>query len=231
VRLPQRAVLWEVTGTGEPRETDLPLPRGAAWINEGSATRTSDFTIEGDTSRRLFRLYESDAEPRIDDSAYVSGLTYSGVPTGSSKIDYLSLHWLVGIGAAILFFWMIAALARDRGRQGSDRRLTSSERGDHIHSSNWLCHSSVWHGARRRSRNNRARIARQSVDLSDVARPRRHLRNAPRGKPCDLISSPRRRPSEGNLSAKFLFEYEYRSWLVTTLFLRHIFFSAVCATP
>ena len=111
VRLPRRAVLWEVTGTGEPRETDLPLPTGATWIKEGSATRTSDFTVEGDRSRRLFRLYESDAEPRIDDTAYVSGLTYSGVPTGSSKINYLSLPWVVGIGAAVMFFWMIATLA------------------------------------------------------------------------------------------------------------------------
>ena len=111
VRLPRWTVLWEVTGTGEPRETDLPLPTGATWIKEGSATRTSDFTVEGDRSRRLFRLYESDAEPGIDDTAYVSGLTYSGVPTGSSKINYLSLPWVVGIGAAIMFFWMIATLA------------------------------------------------------------------------------------------------------------------------
>jgi hypothetical protein len=110
VALPKRAVIWEVTPTGEPRESERQLPKWARWIKDGAPTRTSDFTVEGDTTGRIFRLFESDAEPPVDGVAFVSGLTGSGVPAPLGKINYLSLPWILGILATVLFVWMIIAL-------------------------------------------------------------------------------------------------------------------------
>jgi hypothetical protein len=109
--LPGRAVVWEVTNTGEPRESERPLPKWAQWIKEAPATRTSDFNVAGDSTGRVFRLFESDAATPVSGVAFVSGFTGSGVPEPLAKINYLSLPWIVGIGATVLFIWMMIVLA------------------------------------------------------------------------------------------------------------------------
>jgi hypothetical protein len=108
--LPKRAVLWETTATGEPRESERPLPAAAAWVKDGTATRTSRFTVEGDASGRVFTLYESDAEPRVGEISFVSGFTGSGVPVVRRHRHPLTLPWVLGIAAAVLFFWMLTSL-------------------------------------------------------------------------------------------------------------------------
>ena len=110
VALPKRAVIWEVTATGEPRESERKLPKWASWIKDGAPTRTSDVMVEGDRTGRVFRLFESDAEPPIDGVSFVSGLSGSGVPAPLGKINYLSLPWILGFLATLLFIWMIIAL-------------------------------------------------------------------------------------------------------------------------
>jgi hypothetical protein len=111
VVLPRRAVLWEVTPTGEPRESERPVPPWAQWIKQGTATRTSDFRIEGDRTGRIFRLYESDAEPGLNEVSFVSGFSSSGVPGSAARTSYLSLPWIGGGVATALFFWMVVTLA------------------------------------------------------------------------------------------------------------------------
>ncbi|MGJ4951493.1 hypothetical protein [Bradyrhizobium sp. HKCCYLS20291] len=108
--LPKRAVLWEVTATGEPRETDARLPRWAEWIKLGPVARTFDFKVDGDSTGRVFRLYESDAEAGVDAISFVSGFTQSGIPRLNQKTSGVSGPWLVGGLATILFFWMIITL-------------------------------------------------------------------------------------------------------------------------
>jgi len=108
--LSQRAVLWEVTATGEPREIDTPVPGWAKWIKQGVATRTSDFKVAGDSTGRVFRLYESDAEPGLGAVSYVSAFTNSGVPPRIRKPRYFSFPWIMGGIAALLFFWMVVTL-------------------------------------------------------------------------------------------------------------------------
>jgi len=88
----------------------MPLPRWATWIKRGLATRTTDFKIEGDTTGRVFRLYESDAEPALDATSYVSGFTRSGVPATTKAAGYLSGPWILGGVATLLFFWMVLTL-------------------------------------------------------------------------------------------------------------------------
>ena len=111
VGLPRRAVVWEVTPTGEPRESERPLPLWAQWIKQGTATRTSDFKVEGDRTGRIFRLYESDAEPGLNDVSFVSGFSNSGAPAGAARTSYLSLPWIGGGVATVMFFWMVVTLA------------------------------------------------------------------------------------------------------------------------
>lgn len=108
--LPKRAVLWETAKTGEPRETQRPLPAAAAWIKDGTATRASTFNLDGDTTHRVFTLFESEAEPRDGDPAFISGLTGSGIPAARITRHPLSVPWILGILAAVLFFWMLASL-------------------------------------------------------------------------------------------------------------------------
>ena len=110
VKLPLRAVLWEITATGDPSESERALPRWAAWIKQGLASRTSDFKVEGDTTGRIFRLYESDAEPGLDDVSFVSGFTGSGLPRPLRQTSYFSGPWIVGGLATVLFLWMVITL-------------------------------------------------------------------------------------------------------------------------
>jgi hypothetical protein len=110
VALPRRAVIWEVNNTGEPRESERRLPKWATWVRDGAAARSSDFTVEGDRSGRVFRLFESDAAPPVEGVAFVSGFTGSGVPAPLAKINYWSVPWVIGILATLLFIWMIIAI-------------------------------------------------------------------------------------------------------------------------
>jgi hypothetical protein len=110
VDLPRRAVLWEVTATGDPRQSDARLPKWAEWIKHGVVTRTSDFKVEGDTTGRVFRLYESDAEAGLDAVSFVSGFSQSGVPRLIQGTGGLSGPWIVGTLATLLFFWMVVTL-------------------------------------------------------------------------------------------------------------------------
>jgi len=109
--LPKRAVLWETAKTGEPVETQRPLPPSAAWIKDGTASHTSTFHLDGDATRRIFTLFESDAEPKGGDPAFVSGLTGSGLPPPRRTGHPVSLPWILGILAAVLFFWVLASLS------------------------------------------------------------------------------------------------------------------------
>jgi hypothetical protein len=108
--LPRRAALWEVTATGEPRQTDAWLPKWAEWIKQGNAARTADFKVDGDTTGRVFRLYESDAEAGVDAVSFVSGFTQSGVPRLNQKTGRVSGPWLIGGLATVLFFWMVVTI-------------------------------------------------------------------------------------------------------------------------
>ena len=109
--LPKRAVLWETAKTGEPVETQRPLPPAAAWIKDGTASHTSTFNLDGDATHRVFTLFESDAAPTAGDPAFVSGLTGSGLPAPRRKRYPVSVPWILGILAAVLFFWMLASLS------------------------------------------------------------------------------------------------------------------------
>jgi len=110
VSLPQRAVLWEVTAAGEPSETERQLPPWAEWIKDPAAKGSGDFTVEGDTANRRFRLYESDAEPGAGTVAFTSALTGSGIQSAVSLVDYWSAPWLIGFGSVLLFIWMAITL-------------------------------------------------------------------------------------------------------------------------
>jgi hypothetical protein len=109
--LPKRAVLWETTATGEPREAARSLPPGATWVKDGTATHTNRFNVDGDATQRVFTLFESDAEPRVGELSFISGFTGSGVPVSPTKRHSLTLPWVIGIVATVLFFWMLSSLA------------------------------------------------------------------------------------------------------------------------
>jgi hypothetical protein len=109
--LPKRAVLWETAKTGEPLETQRPLPPSATWIKDGTAAHTSTFSLDGDATHRIFSLFESDVEPKGADPAFVSGLTGSGLPVVRPTSHPVSLPWILGIAAGVLFFWMLVSLS------------------------------------------------------------------------------------------------------------------------
>ncbi|MGA7810343.1 hypothetical protein [Bradyrhizobium sp.] len=109
--LPKRAVLWETAKTGEPVETQRSLPPSAAWIKDATAAHTSTFGVDGDATHRIFTLFESDAEPKRGDPAFVSGLTGSGLPSPRRSGHPVSVPWILGIVAGVLFFWMLASLS------------------------------------------------------------------------------------------------------------------------
>jgi hypothetical protein len=116
----KRAVLWETAKTGEPVETQRPLPPAVAWIKDGTATHTSTFHLDGDVTHRIFTLFESDVEPKGGDPAFVSGLTGSGLPRPRRTGPPVSLAWILGILAAVLLFWMLASLTGHSVKQARD---------------------------------------------------------------------------------------------------------------
>ncbi|MBI3274554.1 MAG: hypothetical protein HYZ60_01025, partial [Methylocystis sp.] len=112
VDLPRRAVLWEVNTTGEPKQSEQPAP---TWVKSG-ATRISDYRLEYDSTGRRFRLFESDDDPGADDAVFVSSLTKAASqrvvePPRATKTRSNVWPWLVGLGAAAMFFWMALTLA------------------------------------------------------------------------------------------------------------------------
>lgn len=103
--LPRRAVLWEVTGTGQPRQDVAQLPASAQWVTLGQATHTSDFTLASDLRGRVFRLYESDTAPAEGMPAYISSLTGTGIAVPFARQRRLSIPWVIGIAASVLFIY------------------------------------------------------------------------------------------------------------------------------
>jgi hypothetical protein len=103
--LPRRAVLWEVTGTGQPRQDIAQLPESAQWVTLGQGTHTSDFTLANDLHGRVFRLYESDTVPAEGAPAFFSSLTGSGIAVPAAKKEPLSVPWVIGIVSSVLFIY------------------------------------------------------------------------------------------------------------------------------
>jgi hypothetical protein len=106
--LPLRAVLWEISPDGAPRNADPALPLGCEWMTS-PATRRSDFKAP---DGRYFRLFESDVLAPPRSPAWVSGYTRSGLATGGDAAGRLRVIPVVlGGVAAVLFFYLVACLA------------------------------------------------------------------------------------------------------------------------
>jgi hypothetical protein len=102
--LPNRAVLWQITGNGQPRLDVATLPDSAQWITVDQ-TATSDFN---DARGHAYRLYESNIQPAAGAPIYISSLTGTGTPSlpapAHKKHWYENANWWIGLGGAALFF-------------------------------------------------------------------------------------------------------------------------------
>jgi hypothetical protein len=101
--LPNRAVLWQITGNGQ---LDVAtLPDSAQWITIDQTARKSDFN---DASGHAYRLYESDIQPAAGAPVYISSLTGTGTPSlpapTHKKHWYENSNWWIGLGGTALFF-------------------------------------------------------------------------------------------------------------------------------
>ena len=103
--LPKQAVLWHLDGAGRPRQDVANLPNSARWIIAGQVSRTSDFT---DATGQPLRLYETDAEPAPGTPSYVSSLTGSGLAISAVPSKRVSVPWILGIAASLLFIYAAA---------------------------------------------------------------------------------------------------------------------------
>lgn len=103
--LPKQAVLWHLDGAGRPRLDIANLPNSARWIIAGQVTRTSDFS---DATGQALRLYETDADPATGTPSYVSSLTGSGIAAPVAPNKRVSVPWILGIAASLLFIYAAA---------------------------------------------------------------------------------------------------------------------------